>query len=325
DSAKVEEAQKKEVKEGQQQQQSPSEPKEQKQNQKQGDEPKQKQQQQQQQDQQQQQQARQQQQQQQEQQHQQQQQQQQQPQQKQKQEEQQKQEEKQKKQKNKQKPSDDEQKPQQEQQKQGEQKQKQEPKKEQKAEQETLQKKDVEMPKDEEEADGQTNAAVAKSKARRGKPKSKDDRGFPILPPSDYKVQGLISEGTSLFESDPEKATVLLRLAGRKGYVPAYLLLAQLASQRNNDALMIETLCGLLATPEAEKQMPEKLLSNCAFQLAAALRDPRNKPEGQKHEKELGTIAKRWPIVGSVCEASNSFEDVQKRLREKQQELLKLS
>ncbi|CAE8644388.1 unnamed protein product, partial [Polarella glacialis] len=138
-------------------------------------------------------------------------------------------------------------------------------------------------------------------------------------------VQGLISEGTSLFESDPEKATVLLRLAGRKGYVPAYLLLAQLASQSNNDALMIETLCGLLATAEAEKQMPEKLLSNCAFQLAAALRDPRNKPEGQKHEKELGTIAKRWPIVGSVCEASNSFEDVQKRLREKQQELLKLS
>jgi len=190
--------------------------------------------------------------------------------------------------------------------------------------------KEVEAPtletKPQEEPTKKAPTRSARSRGPASKPStSNDDKGFGLLPPSDPAIQTLVSDATAIWEKDPKKATVLLRLAGRKGYLPAYLLLAQLANSAKDDALLIETFCTMLTTPDAEKQMPQDLLSNCAMQLAAALRDPQNKAQADAHENELKQIASNWPIVNTVRIQDQSFEDVRKAVLQKQQELLELN
>jgi len=126
-------------------------------------------------------------------------------------------------------------------------------------------------------------------------------KDYPILPPSDPEIQRLVSQGTSLFKEDPKKATVCLRLAGRKGYLPAYLLLAQQAQEgKQDDAVLIESLCAVLTSSDAQKQLPKGLLSQCATQLAAVLRDPKNQHEVSAHAGQIEIIAQDWPIINIV-------------------------
>eukprot|EP00930_Biecheleria_cincta_P016276 TRINITY_DN13300_c0_g1_i1.p1 TRINITY_DN13300_c0_g1~~TRINITY_DN13300_c0_g1_i1.p1 ORF type:complete len:746 (+),score=205.16 TRINITY_DN13300_c0_g1_i1:76-2313(+) len=181
-----------------------------------------------------------------------------------------------------------------------------------------------------------TVAASPKTAARRNrsarrnvhekeKEKTKEDKGFPLLPPSDPEITQLVSDGQSAFQTDPKKATVLLRLAGRKGYLPAYLLLGQLASTRKDEPLMIESLCALLSAPKAEQQLPKDLLSNCAMQLAAVLRDPKNKSASHAHAEEIKRIAKSWPIMQSVMTQDDDVASIRRAVAEKQEELARLS
>jgi len=125
-------------------------------------------------------------------------------------------------------------------------------------------------------------------------------KDYPLQPPSDPELQQLVSSGTALLKDDLKKATVFLRLAGRKGYLPAYLLLARNAQESKQDGPLIENLCAVLGTPNAKKQLPEGLLNGCAMQLAAVLRDQKNRKEVEVHAEQLDAIAKDWPIVNIV-------------------------
>ncbi|CAE7663843.1 unnamed protein product [Symbiodinium sp. CCMP2456] len=125
-------------------------------------------------------------------------------------------------------------------------------------------------------------------------------KDYPIQPPSDPELQQLVSNGTALLKDDLKKATVFLRLAGRKGYLPAYLLLARNAQESKQDGPLIENLCAVLSTPNAKKQLPEGLLNGCAMQLAAVLKDQKNRKEVEVHAEQLDAIAKDWPIVNIV-------------------------
>lgn len=170
------------------------------------------------------------------------------------------------------------------------------------------------------------NSRSAKRNAQeKEKEETKEDKGFPLLPPSDPEIMQLMSDGQSAFQTDPKKATVLLRLAGRKGYLPAYLLLGQLASARKDDTLMIESLCSLLVAPKVEQQLPKDLLSNCAMQLAAVLRDPKNKSAAGAHAQDIKSIAKSWPIMQTVATQADSVEGIRRAVAEKQEELMRLS
>lgn len=56
----------------------------------------------------------------------------------------------------------------------------------------------------------------------------------------------------------------------------------------------------MLSTPNAKKQLPEGLLNGCAMQLAAVLKDQKNRKEVEVHAEQLDAIAKDWPIVNIV-------------------------
>jgi len=107
-------------------------------------------------------------------------------------------------------------------------------------------------------------------------------------------------DASACFSGDRKKAAVLLRLAAKKGYLPAYMLLAQLASAANDEHLVIEALCALLAEEDASKQLLPDLLSQCAVQLAATLRDPRHAEAAKAHAKELKEIARFFPVIHAV-------------------------
>ena len=128
-------------------------------------------------------------------------------------------------------------------------------------------------------------------------PKGAND--IPLPPPTDPEPHRLVSQGTSLLRSDSKKAVVLLRLAGRKGYVSAYLLLAQHAQRTQDDTLLIESLCALFTSPD-RKQLPQNVLSNIVMQLTAVLRDPKNRREAEAHAADIEQIAKDWPIMNML-------------------------
>ncbi|CAK9049103.1 Uncharacterized protein SCF082_LOCUS27254 [Durusdinium trenchii] len=124
-------------------------------------------------------------------------------------------------------------------------------------------------------------------------------KDYPLVPPTDPELRTLVGNGSALLSSDPKKALVFLRLAGRKGYLPAYLLLAQHAQLTKDDGLLIESLCTLFMSPDV-KQLPKNLLSNCAMQLTAVLRDPKNQQEAAARAADLEVIAKDWPIMNML-------------------------
>eukprot|EP00434_Breviolum_minutum_P008033 symbB.v1.2.007085.t2/scaffold433.1/size205709/7 len=128
-------------------------------------------------------------------------------------------------------------------------------------------------------------------------PKGAND--IPLPPPTDPELHRLVSQGTSLLRNDSKKAVVLLRLAGRKGYVSAYLLLAQHAQRTQDDTLLIESLCALFTSPD-RKQLPQNVLSNIVMQLTAVLRDPKNRREAEAHAADIEQIAKDWPIMNML-------------------------
>mmetsp|Transcript_1155 Transcript_1155/g.2129 ORF Transcript_1155/g.2129 Transcript_1155/m.2129 type:complete len:212 (+) Transcript_1155:175-810(+) len=118
------------------------------------------------------------------------------------------------------------------------------------------------------------------------------------------------------FAKDRKKATVLLRLASRKGYLTAYVILAQLAVGVGDEALMIEALSSLLHDEAAKKQLLPELLGKCALQLAAALRDPQHAEEVTKRRSELQVIAKDWPIILAAMDAHEARAPIVSKLSE---------
>ncbi|CAJ1364058.1 unnamed protein product [Effrenium voratum] len=130
-------------------------------------------------------------------------------------------------------------------------------------------------------------------------------KDYPLVPPSDPEIQRLLRDAHAQCSKDLKKATVFFRLAGRKGYLPAYLLLAEQAQIRQDDPLLIDSMCALLTAPDVQKQLPKGLLSNSAMQLAALLRDPKNKREAEAHSVDIERIAKDWPIL-NVLKLSDS-------------------
>lgn len=128
------------------------------------------------------------------------------------------------------------------------------------------------------------------------------DKGLPVLPPTDPEVTRFVQEALVTFAKDRKKATVLLRLAARKGYLTAYCVLAELAANAGDEALMIDALCSLLQEEEAKKQLLPDLLSKCALQLAAALRDKQHAEEVRRRKSQLQAIARDWPILLTVTD-----------------------
>lgn len=122
------------------------------------------------------------------------------------------------------------------------------------------------------------------------------DGALPVSPPTNPEILRLMQEGVALFPTDKKKACVLLRLAARKGYVPAHMMLADLARD-NDDALLIESLCAILQEADAPKQLLPELLNQCAMQLAAVLRLPRHADERERRGEELAKLACTWPIL----------------------------
>lgn len=120
---------------------------------------------------------------------------------------------------------------------------------------------------------------------------------IPVVPPSDPEIHRLVSQGRSLLQVDGKKAVVLLRLAARKGYLPAYLLLAEHAQSSQDDTLLIESLCALFTSPDVHKQLPKNVLNTIVMQLTAVLRDPKNRREAEAHAADIDAIAKDWPIM----------------------------
>merc|ERR1719162_1740105 len=96
------------------------------------------------------------------------------------------------------------------------------------------------------EASAPGSRATPKQKSAAGPPGAARE-GFPIMPPSDPKVKELLDQAQARFLTDPKQAGDLLKLAARKGYLPAYMLLGQLAAQVNDEDLVIDALCSLLA------------------------------------------------------------------------------
>jgi len=76
--------------------------------------------------------------------------------------------------------------------------------------------------------------------------------------------------------------------------------MAQLASTVNDEGLVIDALCALLSQEEAKRQLLPDLLSQCAIQLAATLRDPRHAESVRAHAEELQEIKRLWPVVHAV-------------------------
>lgn len=143
-----------------------------------------------------------------------------------------------------------------------------------------------------------------------GKPKTaapqdhplRDDKGcLPVLPPSDPKTAELVKEGMNLFDKDERKAVVLFRLAARRGYTPANLLLAQLAKNAGKETIMIDALFSLLASKECKQQLLPELLEQCVVQLAAALQDPQHAEELRNRRKQLEELASVWPLLALAC------------------------
>lgn len=120
---------------------------------------------------------------------------------------------------------------------------------------------------------------------------------IPVVPPSDPEIHRLVSQGRALLQVDGKKAVVLLRLAARKGYLPAYLLLAEHAQSSQDDTLLIESLCALFTSPDVHKQLPKNVLNTIVMQLTAVLRDPKNRREAEAHAADIDAIAKDWPIM----------------------------
>eukprot|EP00435_Cladocopium_sp_Y103_P006044 s1407_g1.t4 len=120
---------------------------------------------------------------------------------------------------------------------------------------------------------------------------------IPVVPPSDPEIHRLVSQGRALLQVDGKKAVVLLRLAARKGYLPAYLLLAEHAQSSQDDTLLIESLCALFTSPDVHKQLPKNVLNTIVMQLTAVLRDPKNRREAEAHAADIDAIAKDWPIL----------------------------
>jgi len=133
----------------------------------------------------------------------------------------------------------------------------------------------------------------------------------PLAPPTNPETQRLVQEGIHAFPTDRKKAAVLLRLAARKGFLPAYILLAHLA-QSVEEALMIDALVSLLTEKDSGKHVPRELLHQCATQLAAALRDPVHVEEVRKRRQDLGRIAQEYPILHAALLA----EPVQRQERQ---------
>merc|ERR1712224_1084585 len=100
-----------------------------------------------------------------------------------------------------------------------------------------------------------------------------------------------------LFHTDRKKAVVLLKLAARKGYLSAYLQLAQLASDAGDDDIVLDAMFGLLSHDEATNQVVPDLLQQCAMQLAALLRDPKYAKVVADRDTEIDELAKKWPIL----------------------------
>jgi len=145
---------------------------------------------------------------------------------------------------------------------------------------------------------------------------SKEDGSLPVMTPTDPEIMRLVQEGTQQFPKDKAKGAVLLRLAARKGYLPAYIMLAQCANTANDEALMIDALCSMLSDEKAPTQILPDLLSQFALQLAGALRDPRNDEAAAKHAEELKTIAIRWPIVNAAKEGLEVLQHLRRRQEE---------
>jgi len=121
--------------------------------------------------------------------------------------------------------------------------------------------------------------------------------GLPVMPPSDPKVKELLDQAQRRFATDPHQAANLLRLAARKGYIPAYMLLGQMAAVANDEDLVIDALCSLLSEEAAETQLLPDLLKQCAMQLVATLQDPKHAPAMKRHAQQLEKIKKLWPIA----------------------------
>eukprot|EP00927_Polykrikos_kofoidii_P011087 TRINITY_DN1466_c1_g1_i1.p1 TRINITY_DN1466_c1_g1~~TRINITY_DN1466_c1_g1_i1.p1 ORF type:complete len:772 (+),score=147.37 TRINITY_DN1466_c1_g1_i1:64-2379(+) len=153
------------------------------------------------------------------------------------------------------------------------------------------------------QTDEAADAKVVESGSKRSTDffgRSGEDRGLPVMPPTEPEVMNMMMEAQNTFAEDPGRATVLLRVAARKGYLPALLVLGHLAAAANNEQLLIEALCALLSQEEAQKQILPDLLRQCAVQLSSTLRDPKHSELARAHASELREIKRLWPIVRTI-------------------------
>ncbi|CAK0831503.1 unnamed protein product, partial [Prorocentrum cordatum] len=116
----------------------------------------------------------------------------------------------------------------------------------------------------------------------------------------DMEVMRLLQQANVVWtdgEDGRKKSVVLFKLAGRRGYSPAYALLAQRALRAGDVPVAVDALCALLGHKDARLQSSDGLLDACADQLAEALRDPAHADLLAARAPELERLSKTWPAL----------------------------
>eukprot|EP00928_Gymnodinium_smaydae_P041662 TRINITY_DN28159_c0_g3_i1.p1 TRINITY_DN28159_c0_g3~~TRINITY_DN28159_c0_g3_i1.p1 ORF type:complete len:434 (-),score=88.29 TRINITY_DN28159_c0_g3_i1:72-1286(-) len=122
-----------------------------------------------------------------------------------------------------------------------------------------------------------------------------------LAAPEDPKLLDMVHEAQQVWEEDQKRSVVLYRLAARKGYPPALVLLSNNAQKAGDNELAIESLVSLLLHPDSPAQIAKKLMDNYAVELAMLLRDERYADYIREHQQDLNKLSERWPVLQSAA------------------------
>lgn len=132
--------------------------------------------------------------------------------------------------------------------------------------------------------------------------------GRALEPPGDPNILITLQDAQALFETDRKKATVLFKLAARKGYAPALVLLANKAQQVADEGLVLDALVMVLVHKDAPLQIPSHMLRSYAEQVSIMVKKAEHREFCNSREAELDAIAAHWPFVRQAREQGTLLE-----------------
>mmetsp|Transcript_62348 Transcript_62348/g.118343 ORF Transcript_62348/g.118343 Transcript_62348/m.118343 type:complete len:367 (-) Transcript_62348:88-1188(-) len=147
----------------------------------------------------------------------------------------------------------------------------------------------------------------------------------PLQPPADPDVLEMVAEAEQLFHKDQKEAKRLYHLAAQKGYIPAFVLLANRARHVNDEMLAIESLFSLLLSREAPRQIPADLLQNHVGELVMLLNQPKHAAETRRRKQDIDELSRTWPMfkeVDKFTEAQDVLSSIKSLMLKSQIETL---